>query len=86
MIATSHRAALNEPMLAPEVERAAICAWQDDRDPHALELLLRSHARQAWAQAARWSDNPSQIEDLVAEGMIGLMRAADRFDRALDAS
>ncbi|PYE84365.1 sigma-70 family RNA polymerase sigma factor [Pseudoroseicyclus aestuarii] len=84
MIATSHRAALNEPMLAPDAERAAICAWQDHRDPRALELLLRSHARQAWSQAARWSDTPSQLEDLVAEGMIGLMRAADRFDRALE--
>ncbi|MFC4669557.1 sigma-70 family RNA polymerase sigma factor [Seohaeicola nanhaiensis] len=80
MMFITRRAAMNEPMLTVTEERDAIRDWQQKGDRSALELLLRSHARQVFAQAARWTDNPVHIEDLVAEGMIGLMRAADSFD------
>jgi len=84
MIPITYRAALNEPLLAVEQEREAIRKWQDEGDRTSLELLVRSHARQAYAQAKRWTDNPVHLEDLVAEGLIGLMRAADKFDRTLN--
>lgn len=74
------KAAMSEPLLGPEQERDAIRRWQADGDRDALEILIRSHARQAWSQATRWTDNPIHLEDLVAEGIIGLMRAADNFD------
>lgn len=74
------QAAMREPLLTADMERDAIRRWQDEGDRHALELLLRSHARQAWSQALRFADNPVDLDDLVAEGMIGLMRAADHFD------
>lgn len=80
----TYLAAMNEPLLAVEQEREALRRWQEDGDRNALELLLRSHARQAWSQASRWTDNPVHLEDLAAEGMIGLMRAADNFNRDLD--
>ncbi|MCB1342130.1 MAG: sigma-70 family RNA polymerase sigma factor [Pseudooceanicola sp.] len=80
MMFITRRAAMNEPMLTMAEERTALRQWQQQGDRAALELLLRSHARQVYAQAARWTDNPAHIEDLVAEGMIGLMRAADSFD------
>ncbi len=80
----SYQAAVNAPMLAPEEEREALARWQEQRDPSALELLVLSHARQAYAHASRWTDNPVHLEDLVAEGVLGLMRAADRFDRSRD--
>lgn len=76
------QAAMNEPLLSLAEERTAIRNWQQNGDRAALELLLRSHARQVYSQASRWSDNPAHLEDLVAEGMIGLMRAADNFDLA----
>ncbi|EAR51762.1 sigma32-like factor [Oceanicola granulosus HTCC2516] len=76
----SYAEALKEPLLGLDQERQAIEKWQGEGDRASLELLLRSHARQAYAQATRWTDNPSYIEDLVAEGMIALMRAAERFD------
>ncbi len=81
MMSMSYQAAISEPLLDADRERAAICSWQDLGDRDALALLLRSHARQAWSQAARYTDNPVHMEDLAAEGMIGLMRAADNFDR-----
>lgn len=80
----SFRSALKEPLLDREEERAALAAWQERRDRQALEVLIRSHARQAWAEARRWTDNPSHVEDLVAEGMIGLIQAADAFDLTTD--
>ncbi|WP_102223644.1 sigma-70 family RNA polymerase sigma factor [Acidimangrovimonas sediminis] len=76
----SYREAVEAPLLSVEEERAALHDWQERGDQRALELLLRSHARLVHAQAQRWSKNPTELEDLVAEGMIGLMRAADLFD------
>lgn len=76
----SYREAVDAPLLSVEEERAALHDWQERGDQRALELLIRSHARLVHAQAKRWSRNPTEIEDLVAEGMIGLMRAADLFD------
>lgn len=78
------KTAMAEPLLSSEQEREAIQRWQADGDRDALELLIRSHARQAWSLASRWSDNPIHTEDLVAEGIIGLMRAADNFDLEQD--
>ena len=82
MMFITRQAAMSEPMLSVAQERDAVRNWQERGDRDALELLIRSHARQVYAQAARWTDNPSHREDLVAEGMIGLMRAADNFDLA----
>ncbi len=82
MMSMSYQAAMNEPLLEADQERAAICSWQDHGDRKALELLIRSHARQAWSHASRFTNNPVHLEDLAAEGVIGLMRAADNFDRA----
>ncbi|MBE9637125.1 sigma-70 family RNA polymerase sigma factor [Salipiger mangrovisoli] len=81
MMSMTYQAAMREPFLDIEQERRAICSWQDSGDRKALELLLRSHARQAWSQAARFTDNPVHLEDLAAEGFLGLIKAADCFDR-----
>jgi RNA polymerase sigma factor (sigma-70 family) len=76
----SYKDALEAPLLSFEDERVALHDWQERGDQRALELLLRSHARLVHAHAQRWTSNPVEMEDLVAEGMIGLMRAADLFD------
>ncbi len=84
MMPNNFKAAMRESLLTASQEREAIRRWQVDGDRAALEVLLRSHARQAWSLASRWTDNPVHLEDLAAEGMIGLMRAADNFDLAQD--
>lgn len=76
----SYQAALQEPVLDAKQERLAIMGWQQRGDKKSLEVLVRSHARLVWSQALNWSNNPVHLEDLVAEGIIGLMRAADSFD------
>lgn len=84
MMPDSVQAAAKVPLLELDEERNAIQRWQDHGDREALELLLRSHARQAWSMAARYTDNPVHLEDLAAEGILGLIRAADDFDRQQD--
>lgn len=84
MMASMLQAAFSEPLLTVETERDAIRRWQDEGDRNALDLLVRSHARQVWSQARRFSSNPVDLDDLVAEGTVGLMRAADSFDRELN--
>ena len=80
MMSLSYQAAIQEPLLGVTQERLAIKNWQNDGDRSSLELLVRSHARQAWAQAIGCASNPVHVEDLVVEGIIGLIRAANNFD------
>jgi RNA polymerase sigma-32 factor len=80
MMSLSYQAAIQEPLLGVAQERMAIKNWQKDGDRSSLDLLVRSHARQAWAQAISCANNPVHVEDLVIEGIIGLIRAANNFD------
>ena len=68
------------PLLDMEQERILIGRWQAERDRTALEALILSHARQVYACAMRLSGDAADREELIAEGMVGLIRAADRFD------
>ncbi len=79
-MALNYRDALRTPLLEEQAERDAIRNWQSSGDRVALDLLLRAHARQVFALARRWSSDPVELDDLVAEGMIGLIRAAGQFD------
>lgn len=76
--------ALRAPLMSREEERAALRAWQESGDRAALDRILKSHARQAWSEARRWTDNRTHVEDLAAEGMIGLIDAAGTFDLSMD--
>ncbi|EPX84115.1 sigma-70 family RNA polymerase sigma factor [Salipiger mucosus] len=71
---------MNEPLITVEQEKDAIRRWQESRDEDALVILLRSHARIAHSTANRYSNNPEHQRDLATEGMMGLMKAADKFD------
>jgi len=68
------------PMLSPERERALAAAWRDDRDHAALTALLGSHLRLVVKLARGYSGYGLPLSDLVAEGNVGLMQAAEKFD------
>lgn len=80
----SYSAALKAPMLEREQERSLIEQWQQKRDGTSLQVLIASHARQVHACARRMNSNFEHQEDLVAEGLIGLITAADRFELSRD--
>src|SRR3546814_17916908 len=67
-------------MMTQEEEVEVFVAWKERRDHKALERIVRSHARVAWSVAGRYTRNDSNVEDLAQEGMLGIMRAADKYD------
>src|SRR3954471_11626758 len=68
------------PMLSPERELALSLAWRDNRDRAALSQLVGSHLRFAVKIARGYSGYGLPIADLIAEGNVGLMQAAEKFD------
>jgi len=68
------------PMLAPDDERALALAWRDSRDPEALRQLVGSHLRLVIKIARGFSGYGLPLGDLIAEGNVGLMQAAEKFD------
>jgi RNA polymerase sigma-32 factor len=68
------------PMLTAEDERAYALAWRDQRDRRALERLVGSHLRFVLKIARGYRGYGLPLADLVAEGNVGLMQAAEKFD------
>jgi len=68
------------PMLSPERERQLALAWRDDRDRTALRDLVGSHLRFAIKIARGYAGYGLPVGDLIAEGNVGLMQAAEKFD------
>ena len=68
------------PMLSPERELELALAWRDRRDREALRQLVGSHLRFAVKIARGYAGYGLPIADLIAEGNVGLMQAAEKFD------
>lgn len=64
-----------------EDERLLIEGWQLRKDTSALETLLVSHARMVYFWARKVSRDKTEQEELVAEGLLGLIKAVDMFDQ-----
>lgn len=73
-------AAMQAPILEREVEVDLARRWLDDRDESALHGLVEAHARLVVRIAAGFRGSGLPMADLVQEGNIGLMDAAERFD------
>lgn len=63
---------------AQELELAG--RWQDHRDAAALERLVGAHLRLVVNVAKGYRRYGLPLADLIAEGNLGLMRAAGKFD------
>jgi len=68
------------PMLTHEREREIAAAWRQHRDRAALDELLGSHVRLVVKIARGFGGYGLPLADLVSEGNIGLMEAAERFE------
>jgi RNA polymerase sigma-32 factor len=68
------------PLLAADDEQDLARRWQRDRDRAALDKLLGSHLRLVVKLARGASGYGLSLADLISEGNVGLMQAADRFD------
>ncbi len=74
------RGSMNEPLLSREQEFALARAWREEGDEEALHGLIRSYTRLAVSIASKFRNYGLPISDLVQEGVIGLMQAANRFE------
>jgi RNA polymerase sigma-32 factor len=68
------------PMLSPEREQKLAQAWRNDGDEAALRELVGSHLRLVIKIARGFAGYGLPVSDLVAEGNVGLMQAAQKFD------
>ncbi len=73
-------ATMNLPMLEREHERGLARRWLQQRDEAALHELTASHARLAVRIASGFKGSGLPLADLIQEGNVGLMQAAERFD------
>jgi RNA polymerase sigma-32 factor len=74
------RATMASELLDPETETRLALAWRDAGDEAALHRLIRAYQRLAVSFAGRFRRYDVPYEDLIQQGMLGLMRAAEKFD------
>jgi len=67
-------------LLTPERELALATRWRDQRDERALHGLVLAYGRLVLGHAAKFRRYGLPVEDLVQEGQVALLQAADRFD------
>lgn len=65
-------------------EEHAVAMRARDGDPDARDLLVRANLRFVVNEAKRWQGRGRSLEDLIADGNLGLLGAADKFDPARD--
>ena len=68
------------PILSPDRERELGLAWRQRGDEAALRELVGSHLRLVIKIARGFAGYGLPVSDLVAEGNVGLMQAAQKFD------
>ena len=68
------------PMLNPGQERDLAIAWRERGDEEALRLLTGSHLRLVIKIARGFAGYGLPASELIAEGNVGLMQAAQKFD------
>jgi RNA polymerase sigma-32 factor len=68
------------PLLTLEQEQDFARRWRDRRDPDAIRQLAGSHLRLVIKIARSNRGYGLPMNDLISEGMLGLMQAAERFD------
>jgi len=74
------RASMAEELLEADTETELALAWRDHGDEAALHRLISAYARLAVSFAGRFKRYDVPYEDLIQQGNLGLMRAAEKFD------
>ena len=54
--------------------------WRDNRNPQSLQKILNAYLRLAVSYARKYSSYGLAIDDLIHEGVLGIMHALDKFD------
>ena len=68
------------PILSREEEKVLARRWRDTRDPAALDRLVLCNLRAVFKIAGQHRSKHASLEDLVQEGLLGLIRATEKYD------
>jgi len=68
------------PLLSREHEYALARAWRDDANDGALHELINAYNRLVVSTAGRFRNYGLPMGDLIQEGVVGLLHAANRFE------
>ncbi len=80
LIELSKKAAI----LEKEEEFELINDWRDNKSPKSLQKILNSYLRLAISYARKYSSYGLPIDDLIHEGVLGIMHALEKFDTSKD--
>ena len=80
LIEISKKAAI----LEKDEEFKLINDWRDNKTPRSLQKILNSYLRLAISYARKYSSYGLPIDDLIHEGVLGIMHALEKFDTSKD--
>ena len=80
LIETSKKAEI----LEKDEEFYLINDWRDNKTPKSLQKILHSYLRLAVSYARKYSSYGLPIDDLIHEGVLGIMHALEKFDTTKD--
>ena len=80
LIELSKKAAI----LEKDEEFKLINDWRDNKTPRSLQKILHSYLRLAISYARKYSSYGLPIDDLIHEGVLGIMHALEKFDTSKD--
>lgn len=78
------KTSMNAPLLEKEHEQELARKWKEDGDERALHEIIASYTRLVVSIASRFRNYGLPMGDLIQEGNVGLMQAAERFDHERD--
>src|SRR5579871_5640626 len=78
------RQLMDQPLLGRDQEHELALAWHDEHDEKALHLLVQAYMRLVVSTAVKFRHYGIPLSDLIQEGNLGLMYAAERFDPERD--
>ena len=67
-------------ILEKDEEFHLINDWRDNKNPKSLQKILNSYLRLAVSYARKYSSYGLPIDDLIHEGVLGIMHALEKFD------
>ncbi len=79
-LAAYSKIASKTAILTREQEKVLARRWRDERDPEALDRLVLCNLKAVFKIAGEYRNRHVGMEDLVQEGLMGLIRATERFD------
>ena len=67
-------------LLEKEEEYSLITEWRDHQDQRSLQKILNAYMRLAVAYARKYTNYGLPIDDLIHEGILGIMHSLEKFD------